>query len=524
MMSESTSAGGRSRRGLKAQGHLVERPVAVVDIGSNSVRLVIYEGAKRSPAPIFNEKELCGLGRRVASEGRLGKEASERAFVALRRFRAVAKAVGARPMHVIATAAVRDAADGDAFIDQAGKITGGEIVVLSGEREADLAANGVMAGIENANGIVGDLGGGSLELVDLAEHDLRNWVTLPLGGLKLASASKKNLKNAHQIVDDSLQTVDWIANGRGRPFYAVGGTWRAVARLHMAMRNYPLRVLHEYRMAPGELMRLTRELQERPIDFFAGAEQISRARQETVPYGALVLERYIRHAKPSEIVVSAFGIREGLIYSLLPEHERAKDPLLAACEDLAVLRSRSPVHAHELCTWTDQIFAREEIGETSEERRLRYAACLISDISWRVHAEYRGEQSVNIVENSAFAGIDHPGRAFLSLAVYYRHEGLVKDEVSQRLRELAPRRLHKRARILGAAVRAAHMFSVGQPGLIDGAQLCFSDGKLTVTLGPKLAAFDGERLRRRFRVLARELNRKPDVVVDGRKERVLGWP
>lgn len=497
-------------------GHGVEQPVAVVDIGSNSVRLVIYEAAKRSPAPIFNEKELCGLGRRMSGDQRLGREARQRALFALRRFRAIADAVGAKPLYVVATAAVRDATDGQAFIEQAEDITSAKVNVLSGEREADFAGLGVIAGIRNVDGVAGDLGGGSLELVDLSSGQKQDWATLPLGALKLAAAAKKGSKAARQLIDDHLDGVPWLQRGAARPFYAVGGTWRAIARLHMSMRNYPLRVLHEYQMAPGDLIKLARELQERPIEFFVGSERISSARQETVPYGALLIERYIRKARPSSIIVSAFGIREGLLYSLLPDDERQKDPLLSACEDLAALRSRSPTHARELCAWTSQIFDDNgSLEESPEERRLRFATCLISDVNWRVHNEYRGEQSVNIVENSAFAGIDHPGRAFLALSLYYRHQGLVKDERSQRLRTLASRKSDKRARILGAALRTAHMISIGQTGLITRAHLTFEGQKLVLLLSPTLADFDGERLRRRFRVLARELSRKPEVVVEG---------
>ncbi len=492
-----------------------ERPVAVVDIGSNSVRLIVYEAARRGAVPLFNEKVLCGLGRQVARKGRLGEKSVARALAALKRFRAIAGRLDSLPLHVVATAAAREAANGAAFIARAEEICGAPIRVLSGGEEAALAATGVIAGIPDADGLAGDLGGGSLELIDIADGDLKESATLPLGGLRLIEASGGDIKEARQIVDQALDRLHWLAAGAGRAFYLVGGTWRAFAKVHMAWRDYPLRVLHQYAMAPSEVAVLAHNITELPLEFFSGAGLISKARQETLPFGALVLERLVRRLEPTVVVVSAFGVREGLHYELLPAAERARDPLLAACEDLARLRARSPAHARELVHWTDQIFAGAGPDESEEERRLRHAACLISDVGWRMHPEYRGVQSVNLIEKSGFAGITHPGRAYLSLAVYYRHEGLGARAMEKRLKGLAGERLLKRARILGAAIRTAHMISIGQPGMIERAKLEYAGDRLLMRLDRRAADFDGERLRRRFRVLARELGREGQVVIEG---------
>jgi exopolyphosphatase / guanosine-5'-triphosphate,3'-diphosphate pyrophosphatase len=365
-------------------------PVAVVDIGSNSVRLVVYEGATRAPTPLFNEKVLCGLGRSIASTGRLGADALARALRALRRFRALIDQMGVTRVEAIATAAAREAENGPDFIAQAERMIEVPIRVLSGTKEAELAAVGVIAGIHDADGFVGDLGGGSLELIDVRKVRLGSAATLPLGGLRLIDASGSNLKKAREIVDAELAKVDWLEKGNNRDFYAIGGTWRALARLHMTQTNYPLNIMHNYRIEAADALKFASLLDQQSQSSLAGIRDISGARRETIPYGSLVLERLLRQAKPRAVVISVFGIREGLLCTMLSEDERRKDPLLAACDDLARRRSRSIDSAYELCFWTDALFRAPGPVETPEQRRLRHASCLLSDIGWHAHPDYRG--------------------------------------------------------------------------------------------------------------------------------------
>ena len=233
-----------------------------------------------------------------------------------------------------------------------------------------------------------------------------------------------------------------------------------------------------------------------------------------LPYGALVMERLLRRMEPERVIFSVFGIREGLLFELLSEDERRNDPLLSFCEDFARLRSRSVEHGHELAAWTDTIFCPPGPAETPEERRLRHAACLISDIGWRAHPDYRGEQSLNLIAHAALSGIDHPGRLFLAMTVYFRHVGgggAEPDELSSRIRRMMDKRSLRRARILGAAVRTAHMLSIGRPGIIVHTPLSYDAGRLVLNIPPAYAALDGERLRRRFASLAALLDMPGEV-------------
>jgi exopolyphosphatase/guanosine-5'-triphosphate,3'-diphosphate pyrophosphatase len=496
-------------------------PLGVVDIGSNSVRLVVYEGAVRSPTPIFNEKVLCGLGREVASTGRLDEASVQRALEALRRFREIAHILGVKRIRAIATAACRDARNGPAFIVRAEAALGAPIQLLTGQQEAELAAKGILMGFRAPDGFAGDLGGGSLELVDVVGETMRQAVTLPLGSLRLIDASGHRLDKAVEITDAAIAGVRWLGKGRGRAFYAVGGTWRAVARLHMEGTGYPLHVMHGYATPVREMIAFCEEIRRtRKLSSFKGMSKIAKPRREVLPAGALVLERLLRQLQPSEVIFSVFGIREGLLYGQLSEAERRKDPLLSFCADYARLRSRSAEHAFELCRWTDALFRPPGPVETDEERRLRWAACLLSDTSWRAHPDYRAEQSLILIAQSALAAIDHPGRVFLAFASYFRHLGAAReddsdatDRLSDKLRAIVSKKLYRRARIIGAAVRTAHMLSIGRPGVIVDTPLVYERGKLVLLLHRAHADLDGERLRRRFATLGELLEREAEIRV-----------
>jgi len=502
-----------TQKDFAAQGRLDHGPpVAVIDIGSNSVRLVIYEGLTRSPTPLFNEKVLAGLGRQVQSTGLLADDAVEKALTTLKRFRALCDTLQATQVLGIATAACRDARNGKAFIEQAEAICGTRIEVLSGKREAQLSALGVVSGIHRPDGFVGDLGGGSLELIEVRDHAIKSGITLPLGGLALQDSSGRSLKKAEKIVENALREVSGMSAAKGRTFYAVGGAWRALAHLHIARTDYPLRVMHGYRMPAKEALDFCALVHRVKPEKLSHIEVISNARRPLLGYAALVLEHLIRQGRPKDVVISALGVREGLLYSLLERSERERDPLIAAARNLNILRSRSPLHGEELLAWTDRFMISTDIDETADERRLRHAACLLADIGWRAHPDYRGEQSLNIISNADFIAIDHAGRAFLALSVFFRHAGLIRDEVSPRLRELATKRLLERARILGAAMRVAYMVSASMPGVLPETPMRIERGRLVIRLPGRFAALAGDRVSSRLKQLARLIGYDSTVI------------
>jgi exopolyphosphatase / guanosine-5'-triphosphate,3'-diphosphate pyrophosphatase len=299
---------------------------------------------------------------------------------------------------------------------------------------------------------------------------------------------------------------------RGRTFYAVGGTWRALARLHQAARGYPVHVMHGYAVEPTDEMSFLQIVEETDVAMLQDVDAISEARRPLLAYGAVVLEEIIRVGRPREIAISASGVREGLLFEQLDRDSRLIDPLLASAAEFNALRARSPRHGEELVAWTDRFVATLDGPETADERRLRHAGCLLSDVGWRAHPDYRDEQSIAAIQNAAFVGVDHPGRAYLALSVSLRHSGLAPEKANPILRSIAGPRLFERARLLGALLRVAFPISAGMDGALTRAPLLIEEGRVTLRIPQDWAALASDRLLNRVRGLGRV------VGLDGRIE------
>ncbi len=482
------------------------KPVAVVDIGSNSVRLVIYDGMRRAPAPVFNEKVLAGLGKGVATSGELSEEGVERAIRALTRFRRLMEQTGCRQVFALATAAARDAANGEAFIRAAEEALGHTIHVLTGEEEARYAACGVLAGMPDANGVTGDLGGGSLELVPIKEGKVKTGVTLPLGPLRLMDLSGGEMTRAAEIVEEAFRNAPILKKLEARAFYAVGGAWRNLARIHMSATGYPLRVIHYYTIPRHEALRLTEQVSRMsPADVMEAAD-VSERRAETLPLAAMVLNRLLAMSGARNLVFSVLGVREGVLYANLPKGKRKSDPLLSATWDFARRYSRSPEHELELCDWSDRICNPEGIECTRRWSRLRYAACMLADIGWRAHPDYRGSRAFTLVSQANFTGIDHYSRAFLALTVFFRYQGVFATPPAE-IAALVDDKAIRRARVLAGLFRLAYSLSAAMPGALPGIPLELENGHLVLRLEGENAALAGETVEKRLAQLGRALGR-----------------
>ena len=493
-------------------------PIAIIDIGSNSVRLVIYEGPARSPTPLYNEKLFCGLGRDIASTGRLSDEAIERALAALARYKVLCTTAGVRAIRVLATAAARMAENGPAFIEAAREACGSSVELLTGEREALLSAAGVISGLYEPDGVVGDLGGGSLEVVDVKGGRAGPGITLPLGGLVLRDMASGSPKAAAKIARTELERAPQLQALAGRTFYAVGGTWRALARMQMVERGYPLRVMHgyEFELKRGGFQRIVERTTPAAMKVIGS---VSEARRPLLIYGAIVLDEIVRLGRPSGVTISALGVREGLLFEELSPQDRKLDPLLTAAAELNHLRARSPGHGEELCSWTDDFMRSFGLQETAYERRLRHAASLLSDTGWRAHPDYRGAQSLAMIAHAALQGVDHSGRAFLALAVYFRHEGVSADATSEPLIDIAGQRLSDLARLSGALFRIAYPITVAMAGVLPRTPLVLRNDAIVLELPRDLAPLASERLANRVRALGKLLDREAVIQVGSAAKR-----
>lgn len=486
-------------------------PVGVIDIGSNSIRLVIYESAKRSPITIFNEKVLCAIGRRIGSTGALDQDGVERAREALTRFRVIATKRDVSRLIVVATAAVRDAHNGGAFVEEASALCGVPVRVLSGKEEAVLAAKGVLSGIPSADGLVGDLGGGSLELVELSKGQSGQASSVPLGPLRLMELGEAKLSLLRDRVDTELSTMPWLKNSAGKPFYAVGGVWRNLARIHMGQSNCPLHILQNYEIEADQALRLSKVVSGLSRKSLQSVPGISRRRLDTVPYGGLVLERLISFVGVKRVVISASGLREGLVFELLSSEERNRDPLIEASRALAVALSRNPSFGDELVPWIESTFAEEP----ESQKRLYRVAAHLSDTEWRTHPDYRAEHAMLDVKRAQFGGITHAERAFLALCVFYRYGGGDEDRSDAApLHPIAGDEAAAKAYAVGCALRLAHTLSASASGILSHCPLKRNGRSLTLTLPRDLIGLAGESVRKRLAELADALNTEA-IILEG---------
>jgi exopolyphosphatase / guanosine-5'-triphosphate,3'-diphosphate pyrophosphatase len=481
---------------------ILDGPVGVIDIGSNSVRLVIFEAAQRNPIALFNEKILCGIGRKIGSTGALDPEGVERAREALARFRVITAERGVSRVVAVATAAVRDAKNGAGFVEEASHLCGVPVRVLSGEEEAMLSAEGVLSGIPDADGLVGDLGGGSLELIELTGGKAGRAATLPLGPLRLMERGDGKVGLLRDVVDAELAQVPWLSKMAGKPFYAVGGAWRNLARIHMGQWNYPLHILQNYEIGAEQALRLSKVvigLGRKSLQSMVG---ISRKRLDTVPYGALVLERLIAAAGLQKVIVSAYGLREGLLFDMLPPEERRRDPLIEAARELALSQSRNPRIGEELVPWIAPLFP----GVPDSVKRLFAAAALLSDTHWRTHPDYRAEVAFLDVQRAQLCGITHAERAFLALCVFYRYAGAEEGgSTVAPLHPIAGDEAAERAHAMGCALRLAHTLCASASDVLPRCPVTRIERRVVLTLPRDLMALAGESVRKRLAELAEAL-------------------
>ncbi|HVG81979.1 MAG TPA: Ppx/GppA family phosphatase [Methylomirabilota bacterium] len=481
--------------------------VAVVDIGSNSIRLVVFDELKRAPFPLFNEKVMCGLGRGLERTGELNADGVALALDNLGRFVTLADVMGAERIDLLATAAVRDAANGPDFVRKAEKACKRRIRVLSGEEEARLSAMGVLMGMPQATGVMGDLGGGSLELVAIERGRLGAHATLPLGPLRLAEAAGEDMRKAADLVDAALQPLGWLGDMKGEIFHPVGGAWRTLARIHMEQTGYPLHVIQDYRVARRDMEDMARLIASMGRKSLARLVDVARRRLEALPFAALVLERVLKVARPATVAFSAFGLREGHIYDLLSPAERARDPLLSMCEDMAEAFGRFGSPGDALEAWTGPLFSKEQL----EQARLRRAVCELSDFAWREHPDYRAAHAMNQALHLPLFGVDHAGRCFLALALYVRYGGSAEQGAAALPRGLIEPDRRDDAITLGLALRLAYGITGAAPELLRHARLQLEDGRLTLALEPQWRILAGEAVRRRLDALGRVLKRETAI-------------
>lgn len=490
-------------------------PVAVIDIGSNSVRLVIYDDLSRAPFPRFNEKSLCGLGRNLDSSDLLPEDAVAATVNAVHRYCAIAQAMQAHRIDILATEAVRRAANGHELAGAIESRTGHAVRILSGAEEAHYAAQGVVAGFWRPGGIVGDLGGGSLELTRLATDAAgrstvsEGFASLPLGALRLQPLLAREPRAARDRLDAAFAERPWPGAECPERLYVVGGGWRALARVHLAATKAPLKIVHGLELELEAARALAKSILKNDAAALRQLPGVPSRRAETIQASALVLDRLLKAMGPERVVFSALGLREGWLYACLPPAEQALDPLLVGAAAFGRPRARVPHVGEAMQAWTAPLFA----GETESEARLRLAACELSDFGWRDHPELRALQSFHRLTQFPFVGLDHTERVFLATAIFSRYGGNDSEPEIQPMLQLLPPAVRQRAVVLGRALQLGYRFSGSVPELLAHARLALAGDTLRLLVSTMEDVPDAEPVRTRLKNVAKALGvRRTEIV------------
>ena len=488
------------------------RAVAVIDIGSNSIRLVIFDRLENALVPLYNERVFCALGRGLAAGALLDGEAMQEATRTVARFVRLAEALGVGDTELIGTAAVRDASNGKCLVKDIEAACGARVRILDGAEEARLSALGVVVGMPGATGIMGDLGGGSLELVEIRRGRIGCQATLPLGTERMADAHAEDPKEVGRRLRGALSEVEWLGERRRANFYPVGGSWRALARLHIERADHPLHIIHDYALATSEIAKFAGSISRLRPTALGSTKGINRRRARHLPYAAMLLAELLEATCPRTVRFCSTGVREGLVHSRLPADEQSADVLLSAAAALGRREARFPEFAQVLYDWLAPLVGKRRW------RRLVLAACHLADISWREHPDYRAEQGLLRVVRHNYLAAGHGERAFLGLAVFRRYGGDVADSAAaKRLGPLLGEDGRRRAEILGRAMRLAYRLSAGSAELLGRTRLRYrpEGGELVLKLAAAATPPVGGAVEQDFAALAKALGAAEHAICTG---------
>ncbi|MAZ98043.1 MAG: exopolyphosphatase [Rhodospirillaceae bacterium] len=471
--------------------------MGILDIGSNSIRLVVYEDSARVPLPLFNEKVLCGLGSEIRQTGSLSELGCSLAVANIARFTELARQMQLSSLEVIATAALRDASNGTAFVRKLKHQFGFPIKILSGQAEAKLSALGVISAFPKLDGIVADLGGGSLELINVSEGRIRNQISLPLGVLRFGSLTKTSRLEIQKTINENLLNLPWLPCFKEKSLFAVGGAWRNLARMHMHSIYYPLHIIHGYRMIGAPAITFLNAISDSNITQLEKMRGVSKKRIKGVPVSALILKTMLELGENKNIIFSAFGLREGCVYDRLSVEEQKQDPLIISCKKIASNSQRFTLTDSELEGWVLPLFTQIDL----DDKRLLKAICILSDFAWVNHPSYRGEQAFLKVLRIPSVGLTHEDRVFMALAVLARYNGNINIPVAEHWRSTISTQRADLAVKIGVVIRLGLTLCAGLDGILKKIQLSKSQDGIEITYPPELESINGYAISRRIEQL-----------------------
>ncbi len=488
---------------------ITQKPIAIIDIGSNSVRMIIYDGFHRAPTILFNERVLAELGKTLGVTGCLNPEGTKLAFDNLERFKAVIDNMKA-DYFVIATAALREASDGPAFAQKLQDELGIKPNIITGEEEARLGTLGLYSGIRNFEGVAGDLGGGSLELTYAQGKDFSHACSLPLGALRLKNSfnDKKSIK---QEIRAYLDEQSWLQDAaKGKTFYPIGGAWRAIASYCMKRQKYPVSIIHGYQISTQQLKQYLKTLMRMSPSETSKLDMIASRRHEIIPTAARLMYEVIKRVNPDNIVFSNFGVREGLLFDKLDIEQQQQDPLLQRCQILQKQLSRFD-NGEAVYAWSQSLVSDEE----KRYQTIFLAACMLNELSWMEHRDYRAKLSfLSIITQRFGGGLSHKERVMLAAAIYVSYGQKIDDKMLRPYLSLLEKQEIQLAERFGLAVRIARRIGGGPIHVFKDTSLDYNKQQLTLKLSQSLRSFMGLHIEKLMQALGENLGCNANIIIE----------
>lgn len=453
------------------------RLVAIIDIGSNSVRLTVNVVNQMASIPYINEKIMPGLGRGLSETGMIDQQAEKETFSILARYRAILDTLKVQDIRPIATAAVRTARNGKEFARTASMILGTEVKILDGQREGVLAGMGVAYGIDRPKGLVGDLGGSSLELVKVKKHKIsKKAESFLVGPLALNSDDTFNERRIRTSIRDAFESSEVLTDNHDS-FFAVGGAWRLLAKLDMELKKYPVKVLHGYTLSESQMRKIIRFAVSSVEDHSVKAviAQISERRTNDLPYAALVMDELLSICRIKQVTISASGLREGVLYQ---DQELDDDPLRQGIITFFDLDSIQVKFGRTLHKFTRKLMKGEGklFNESSVDKRIDRASCLLADAGWRFHPDHRVSLVFDQILYCPLVAVSHKERLLMAATIAFRYQ---RDfALPMQFSDLLTNEQIQRAEIFGALMRLGHEVSRRSSTMLSMIELVKSNKQL----------------------------------------------
>jgi exopolyphosphatase/guanosine-5'-triphosphate,3'-diphosphate pyrophosphatase len=482
---------------------------AIIDLGSNSIRMLIYDNLLNSQIPIFNEKAICELGKNLDKTGKLDPKGSDFALSVLQRFKRILSNLKVKKFKIIGTAAIREATDSKLFVAKVKKILKKKVQVLTGIEEAENSALGVIIGFQRVNGVVVDLGGGSLEIARVEKNIIYEKISLPLGVLRLFNQPKRNKDKINSIISFYLNKIEWLRKGKTKNLYLCGGTWRTLLNAHIFKTNYPLSILHQYKLPAIEALKFSNRLSSVKLIKSEKLVGVTKSRTNYIPIGSYILSSLIKICDPSNILCSVSGVREGSLINKAYLNILKKDSLNRSVHFIALKKGDFGENYIKLYNFLKKIFPNKD---ENFPFRLLLPACSLSNFDWGLGTYQRAELVFHEVINSPILKLSHNDRIKLGLVSFWRHCSTKYYPDLEFLKLLSNSEITACRRI-GAALRFASSISVISSIFYEKIKIYVANEKTLILKVPKkYSQVISNQVQKRLKSLAEEMNLKQEIV------------